>query len=279
MAVLLTRFEVPALMLQHVHYASDCLIRFCPQLLYHVCHFLSQLLLKRCEVCWGDHVCSLLLPLLLLLQGRAWPRSFASVSARGVAQPRSASMSNATLFCVTLEPTRMLWDADQVRMTSLETREANAQECNGVKSVYNSTETETEREKRETRERRESRERPETSNNAASAAATQHPATTQQQTQQQQQRQHKTEKDMTTTENGEREEEMRQRKGEDERRGERGEVIKIMYIKNTKKRRSIGKKCLSHRKTLKHTAFSRKRRIVPRSFPLFAHFCRKCHFG
>ena len=44
---------------QHVHSAADCLIHFCSQLLYHVCHLMSQQLLKRCEVCWGDHVCSL----------------------------------------------------------------------------------------------------------------------------------------------------------------------------------------------------------------------------
>ena len=36
---------------------ADCLVHFCSELLYHICHFLSQLLLKRCEVCWGDHVC------------------------------------------------------------------------------------------------------------------------------------------------------------------------------------------------------------------------------
>ena len=37
----------------------DCVTHFCSQLLYHICHFMSQLLLLRCEVCWGDHVCSL----------------------------------------------------------------------------------------------------------------------------------------------------------------------------------------------------------------------------
>ena len=41
----------------------------------------------------------------------------------------------------------MRWEDDQVRMTSLETREANVQECNGVKSVCNSTEREREKKK------------------------------------------------------------------------------------------------------------------------------------
>ena len=41
---------------------------------------------------------------------------------------------------LSLEPTRMRWKDDQVRTTtSLETREANVQECNGVKSVCGST--------------------------------------------------------------------------------------------------------------------------------------------
>ena len=41
---------------------------------------------------------------------------------------------------LSLEPTRMRWKEDQVRTTtSLETREANVQECNGVKSVCGST--------------------------------------------------------------------------------------------------------------------------------------------
>ena len=39
---------------------------------------------------------------------------------------------------LSLEPTRMRWKYDQVRTTSLETREASVQECNGVKSVCGS---------------------------------------------------------------------------------------------------------------------------------------------
>ena len=35
-------------------------------------------------------------------------------------------------FVARLEPTRMRWKDDQVRMTSLETREANVQECNST---------------------------------------------------------------------------------------------------------------------------------------------------
>ena len=41
----------------------------------------------------------------------------------------------------------MRWEDGQVHMTSLETREANVQECNGVKSVCNSTQKENERER------------------------------------------------------------------------------------------------------------------------------------
>ena len=36
----------------------------------------------------------------------------------------------------------MRWEDGQVHMTSLETREANVQKCNSVKSVCNSTERE-----------------------------------------------------------------------------------------------------------------------------------------
>ena len=42
-------------------------------------------------------------------------------------------------FVARLEPTRMRWEDGQVHMTSLETREANVQECNGVKSVQFNT--------------------------------------------------------------------------------------------------------------------------------------------
>ena len=98
------------------HPAIDRLIHFCAQLLYDVSHFLSQLLLEYCEVCCGDHVCLLLLlelPQVLLL-----PQCCA-VPARGVDHRRSATMSNASLFCGTLEPTRMRWECGQVRVTKL----------------------------------------------------------------------------------------------------------------------------------------------------------------
>ena len=79
--------------------------------------------LEYCEVCCGDHVCLLFLlelPLVLLLpQCCAWPRSCPSVPARGVDHRRSATMSNASLFCGTLEPTRMRWECGQVRVTRL----------------------------------------------------------------------------------------------------------------------------------------------------------------
>ena len=44
-----------------------------------------------------------------------------------------------SIFVVRLEPTRMRWEDGLVRMTSLETREANVQECNGDESVCNTT--------------------------------------------------------------------------------------------------------------------------------------------
>ena len=57
-----------------------------------------------------------------------------------------ASLTDAPLPCqmqlcfvARLEPTRMRWENGQVRMTSLKTREASVQECNGVKSVCGST--------------------------------------------------------------------------------------------------------------------------------------------
>ena len=73
---------------------------------------------------------------------------FLECSTRGVAQPSSATMSNATPFCGTLEPTRVRWKGDQVHTTSLRARETNVQECNGVKSVYSSTKRERDVEKR-----------------------------------------------------------------------------------------------------------------------------------
>ena len=57
--------------------------------------------------------------MLLLPQCCAWPRSCQSVPARGVDHRRSATMSNASLFCGTLEPTRMRWECGQVRVTRL----------------------------------------------------------------------------------------------------------------------------------------------------------------
>ena len=48
----------------------------------------------------------------------------------------------AQLYLVAqLEPTRVRWKGDQVHTTR--NKEANVQECNGVKSVYDSTERET----------------------------------------------------------------------------------------------------------------------------------------
>ena len=64
--------------------------------------------------------------------------------------PLVASLNDAPLPCqmqlcfvARLEPTRMRWENGQVHMTSRETREAHVQECNGVKSVCNSTKKKT----------------------------------------------------------------------------------------------------------------------------------------
>ena len=40
-------------------------------------------------------------------------------------------------FVAHLEPTRVRWETGQVSLTSLKTREACVQECNGVESVNN----------------------------------------------------------------------------------------------------------------------------------------------
>ena len=107
-------FCIAALMLFNISILLfSSLIHFCAQLLYDFIHFLPQLLLKHCQICCGDHVCLLtLLKLqLLLLLPRCcdWPRgSFERSHARG-AKWRSATMSNASLFRGTLEPTRMRW--------------------------------------------------------------------------------------------------------------------------------------------------------------------------
>ena len=66
--------------------------------------------------------------MLLLPQCCAWPQSCPSVPARGVDHRRSATMSNASLFCGTLEPTRMRWECGQVRVTRL----GKGSNCAGV---------------------------------------------------------------------------------------------------------------------------------------------------
>ena len=130
------------------HSAADCLIHFCSQLLYH--HFLSQLLLKRCEVCWSDHVCSLFCCscryCCWLMRCCVWPRSSSSVSTLADAPLPCQMQLN---FVARLEPTRTCLEDGQVHMTSLETREASVQECNGVKAVCNSTQTHTKHRHRE----------------------------------------------------------------------------------------------------------------------------------
>ena len=101
------------------------------ELLYQICQFLSQLLLKRCEVCCGEHV---------------WSRfcwSCRCCCCRGAvlglgvlrAFPLVTSLNDAPLPCqkqlcfvARLEPTRMCW-----------TRETNAQECNSGESACNPT--------------------------------------------------------------------------------------------------------------------------------------------
>ena len=72
-------------------------------------HFLPQWL--ECDhIGCGDHrlfTILLLLELLLLLPRTL--KGLSNVSTRGVAERRSATMSNASLFCGNLEPTRMRW--------------------------------------------------------------------------------------------------------------------------------------------------------------------------
>ena len=77
----------------------------------------------------------MLLLLLLLPQCRAWSRGSRAL-------PLVTSLTDAPLPCQTqlcflanLEPTRMRWEKGQVSLTSLKTRKASVQECNGVKSV------------------------------------------------------------------------------------------------------------------------------------------------
>ena len=73
----------------------------------------------------------------LVPQCRAWPRG-------SRAFPLVTSLTDVSLPCqlqlcflAHLEPTRMRWENGQVSVTSLKTREASVEECNGVKSVYN----------------------------------------------------------------------------------------------------------------------------------------------
>ena len=131
---------------QHVHPSTDRVIHFCSQLLHYICNFLPQLLLKCCEVCWGDHVCSLF----------CWSRCccccYRDWSRGSRALPLVTLLNHAPLQCqmqlcflANLEPTRKRWENGQVSLTSLKTRKASVQECNGVKYVYNSTQTMQER--------------------------------------------------------------------------------------------------------------------------------------
>ena len=53
----------------------------------------------------------------------------------------------------------MRWEDGQVHMTSLETRNASVQECNGVKSVCNSTASKRERKREKEREGERQRDR------------------------------------------------------------------------------------------------------------------------
>ena len=64
----------------------------CSQLLYHSCHFLSQLLVECDHICCGDHVCS------QFCCCWSWScyRGLSKVFERFHSERRSADMSNAT---------------------------------------------------------------------------------------------------------------------------------------------------------------------------------------
>ena len=72
--------------------ASDCCVHFLTDSLQGVCNLLCDLLLQRHQVCCGGHTC--LLP------------DYATAAACGGAYQRSATMTNASLFCGNLEPKR-----------------------------------------------------------------------------------------------------------------------------------------------------------------------------
>ena len=80
-----------------------------------VCHCLPcAFRLQRHQVCCGGYTC-------LLLSGCccSGSRGPPSDSTCDRASQRSATMTNATLFCGNLEPTRLRWKSDQVHTTTL----------------------------------------------------------------------------------------------------------------------------------------------------------------
>ena len=93
--------------------------------------------------------------MLLLPQCCAWPRSCPSVLARGVDHRRSATMSNASLFCGTLEPTRMRWECGQTRLRK-GSNCAGVQRCQVCAPINRESERERDRDGEKTeKERRE----------------------------------------------------------------------------------------------------------------------------
>ena len=94
----------------------------------------------------------------------AWSRSCPSVPARGVDHRHSATMSNASLFCGTLEPTRMRWECGQVRVTRLRKGSncAGVQRCQVCAPINRERERERERETARERQIHDERNRIET---------------------------------------------------------------------------------------------------------------------
>ena len=129
----------------HVHSAADCLVHFCSELLYHICHFLPQLLLKRSEVCWGDHVCSLNSAGAAAVAAAA---TAVSCLASGVRLSASHSWRRSPVLRYHVKCNSIVWQTIRANASALEEVikcstdkagrqvKANVQECNGVKSVY-----------------------------------------------------------------------------------------------------------------------------------------------
>ena len=94
-----------------------------------VCKLLSDLLLQRHQVCCGGHTCLLLCDC-CCCRGSRWP---STDSTSDGAYQRSATMSNAILFCCNLAPAQLRWKNGRVHATTLRHGKQNVQQCNSVK--------------------------------------------------------------------------------------------------------------------------------------------------